>query len=537
MRLLKLTLLMGLVFFTTGCSIESRSPEQLLKEKPIYSKEKESLYKGINQVILNATLELPKNSKDVGQINEEYLDVDGTKEIIAFSKKENQNKGNSEVGFTILSKNNNETYDAKGSQYIHGDSIEYAKFCDLNNDDHKEIIFLSKLGYTYDLHIYSYKNNKISQYIHGDSIEYAKFCDLNNDDHKEIIFLSKLGYTYDLHIYSYKNNKISKLYSLDSAIENLDVKISVSDIDDDKKEDILLITFDSDTKKASISVLDFDKKLNLKGSVEIDDVKNINDLYITIGNVAPKKKGIVLDIPTISVLDFDKKLNLKGSVEIDDVKNINDLYITIGNVAPKKKGIVLDIPTIYNEYKTQIVLFDNGELKKALNDFYTTKSYYIPSQDFNNDKVIEIPIGYITGNNYNKNEASNVSWYRWNGKFDDDSEIVFVSEIYYNYKYNFKFLLPNNIAKKLDVTQDIENKDTLFKFSYYDELKNLKDLFSISVISKKSIDESKVMTTSNGIILNESLDNTFVLYINDIQEMEKLKITEESLKEYFSLIY
>ena len=443
MRLLKLTLLMGLVFFTTGCSIESRSPEQLLKEKPIYSKEKESLYKGINQVILNATLELPKNSKDVGQINEEYLDVDGTKEIIAFSKKENQNKGNSEVGFTILSKNNNETYDAKGSQYIHGDSIEY-----------------------------------------------AKFCDLNNDDHKEIIFLSKLGYTYDLHIYSYKNNKISKLYSLDSVIENLDVKISVSDIDDDKKEDILLITFDSATKKASISVL-----------------------------------------------DFDKKLNLKGSVEIDDVKNINDLYITIGNVAPKKKGIVLDIPTIYNEYKTQIVLFDNGELKKALNDFYTTKSYYIPSQDFNNDKVIEIPIGYITGNNYNKNEASNVSWYRWNGKFDDDSEIVFVSEIYYNYKYNFKFLLPNNIAKKLDVTQDIENKDTLFKFSYYDELKNLKDLFSISVISKKSIDESKVMTTSNGIILNESLDNTFVLYINDIQEMEKLKITEESLKEYFSLIY
>ncbi len=457
MRLLQLTLLMGLVFFTTGCNIESRSPEQLLKEKPIYtrspeqllkekpiySKEKESLYKGINQVILNATLELPKNSKDVGQINEEYLDVDGTKEIIAFSKKENQNKGTSEVGFTILSKNNNETYDAKGSKYIHGDSIEY-----------------------------------------------AKFCDLNNDDYKEIIFLSKLGFTYDLHIYSYKDNKISKLYSLDSAIENLDVKISVSDIDDDQKDDILLITFDSVTKKANISVL-----------------------------------------------DFDKKLNLKGSVEIDDVKNINDLYITIGNVAPKKKGIVLDVPTIYNEYKTQIVLFDNGELKKALNDFYTTKSYYIPSQDFNNDKVIEIPIGYITGNNYNKNEASNVSWYRWNGKFDDDSEIVFVSEIYYNYKYNFKFLLPNNIAKKLDVTQDIENKDTLFKFSYYDELKNLKDLFSISVISKKSIDESKVMTTSNGIILNESLDNTFVLYINDIQEMEKLKITEESLKEYFSLIY
>lgn len=443
MRLLKLTLLIGVLFFTTGCSIESRSPEQLLKEKPIYSEERESLYKGINQVILNATLELPKNSKEIGKINEEDLDADGIKEVIAFSKKEDQNKGINEVGFTILSKNNNETYDAKGSQYLYGDSIEY-----------------------------------------------AKFCDLNNDSHKEIILLSKVGSMYNLNIYSYKNNKISKLYSLNHVIENIDVKISTSDIDDDKKEDIILITFDSTTKKANISVL-----------------------------------------------NFDKKLNLKGSVEIDNVKNINDLYINIGNVTPKKKGIVLDIPTIYNEYKTQIVLFDNGELKKALNDFNTTKSYYIPSQDFNNDKVIEIPIGYITGNNYNKNEASNVSWYRWNGKFDDDSEIVFVSEIYYNYKYNFKFLLPNNIAKKLDVTQDIENKDISFKFSYYDESKNLKDLFSISVISKKSIDESKVITTSNGIVLNESLDNTFVLYINDTQEMKKLKITEKSLKEYFSLIY
>ena len=33
MRLLKLTLLMGLLFFTTGCNIESRSPETIIKRK------------------------------------------------------------------------------------------------------------------------------------------------------------------------------------------------------------------------------------------------------------------------------------------------------------------------------------------------------------------------------------------------------------------------------------------------------------------------------------------------------------------------
>ncbi len=159
MRLLKLTLLMGLLFFTTGCNIESRSPEQLLNEKPIYNKERESLYKGINQVILNAVLELPKNSEDVGKINEEDLDADGTKEVIAFSKKEDQNKGINEVGITILSKNKNGTYDAKGNEYVYGDSIEYANFFDLNKDGYKEIIVLSKAGSIYDLHIYSYKNS------------------------------------------------------------------------------------------------------------------------------------------------------------------------------------------------------------------------------------------------------------------------------------------------------------------------------------------------------------------------------------------
>ena len=102
--------------------------KQLLNEKPIYNKERESLYKGINQVILNAVLELPKNSEDVGKINEEDLDADGTKEVIAFSKKEDQNKGINEVGITILSKNKNGTYDAKGNEYVYGDSIEYANF-------------------------------------------------------------------------------------------------------------------------------------------------------------------------------------------------------------------------------------------------------------------------------------------------------------------------------------------------------------------------------------------------------------------------
>ena len=48
MKLFKLTALSTLLMITlSGCSLNSESPEQLIKEKPVYSEENLNLYSGI----------------------------------------------------------------------------------------------------------------------------------------------------------------------------------------------------------------------------------------------------------------------------------------------------------------------------------------------------------------------------------------------------------------------------------------------------------------------------------------------------------
>ena len=83
MKLAKLTALLFITcIFITGCDTSSDSPENLLNDNIIYDKDKNELYTFINKSLEGTTLILPKNSSEVGQINE--LDSN----IIAFQKKE-----------------------------------------------------------------------------------------------------------------------------------------------------------------------------------------------------------------------------------------------------------------------------------------------------------------------------------------------------------------------------------------------------------------------------------------------------------------
>ena len=56
----------------SGCSLNSESPEQLIKEKPVYSEESLNLYKEIEKFLptLNSSLLLPGNLSEVAKINE-----------------------------------------------------------------------------------------------------------------------------------------------------------------------------------------------------------------------------------------------------------------------------------------------------------------------------------------------------------------------------------------------------------------------------------------------------------------------------------
>lgn len=455
MKLFKLaTLVAVLILPLSGCSLNSKSPEQLIKEKPVYNEESLNLYKQIEKLLptSNSSLLLPKNSSEVAKINEVDLDNDGEKELVVFEKKEEINENKTEVGFMVFKKDKDGKYHEEGSILESGESIEYANFYDLDKDNQVEIILLVKQQDKTNMYIYKVKDNS----------------------------LEKVD---TLKPYWIKDN------------ENLtDMKIKIEDIDDDNNLDILVLNYNPKVNKVYASLINFKDKINFLNYIEFDNVKNLNSLYITYGQVDTDKKGFVLDIPNIKE----------------------------------------------NNYRTQILYTQDKKIEKVFkdDDKNLTKAYYIPAEDINKDKVLEIPI--VTGSSsiYTLQYSSTVSWYRWNGKYNDDARLVFNSRIYYNYKYNFKLSIPNNLVNKIYSEQEYQGENALFKFYYHDSIENEpKNIFTIVVSQKTLAEDGKNITNKTPIILAENYDNTFTLQKNDEALLKTLNITTEALMDYFSLIY
>ena len=455
MKLFKLIALSTLLIITlSGCSLNSESPEQLIKEKPVYSEESLNLFRQIEKLLpsLNSSLLLPRNSSEVAKINEVDLDKDGEKELVVFEKKEDVNENKTEVGFMILNKDNNGKYQEGGNILEVGETIEYANFYDLDKDNHLEIILLIKKQDKTNMYIYKFRDNEL--------------------------------------------NKVATLnpYWINESYNLTDMKIKVDYIDNDDILDILVLNYNPKINKVYSSLLNFDGKIKLLDCIEHENVKNLNNLYITYGQVDANKNGIVLDIP-----------NLKE-----------------------------------NNYRTQILYTKDKKLKKVFedDDKNLMKPYYIPVEDINKDKVLEIPIVGGSSSIYTLQSSSTVSWYRWNGKNNEDARLVFNSRIYYNYKYNFKLEIPNNLVNKIYSEQEYQGENILFKFYYNDLVENEpKNIFTIVVYPKSSVDEGKSMTTKSSVILTESYDNTYILQKNNEELLDKFNITTEALMEYFSLIY
>ena len=443
MKLFKLTALSALLMITlSGCSLNSESPEQLIKEKPVYSEASLKLYKQIEKILpsLNSSLLLPRNSSEVAKINEVDLNKDGEKELVVFEKKEDVNENKTEVGFMVLKKDKNGEYQEEGNVLEGGETIEYANFYDLDKDNHLEIILLIK------------KQDKTNMYI-----------------------------------YKFEDNELSKVDTLNpywiKDKDNItDMKIKIEYIDNDDILDILVLNYNPKTNKVYSSLLNFDGKIKLLDYIEHENVKNLNNLYITYGQVDTNKNGIVLDIP-----------NLKD-----------------------------------NNYRTQILYTKDKKLEKVFkdDDKNLMKPYYIAVEDINKDKVLEIPIVAGSSSIYTLQSSSTVSWYRWNGKYNEDARLVFNSRIYYNYKYNFKLDIPNNLVNKIYSEQEYQGENTLFKFYYHDSVENEpKNIFTIIVSPKPVADEGKNITNKSSMILAENYDNTFILQKNNEELLKALNIT------------
>lgn len=454
MKYFKLVGLIGLLtLFITGCSIDSQSPEQLIKDKPVYNEDKKIIYDGINQMLTRYTkLVVPLNSTERGSINEVDLNNDGKDEIVAFEKKENINEDKTEVGFIVLSKNNDGTYSDKGGVLQEGSSIEYANFYDLNNDGNLEIILLIKNQDKTNMYVYDYNEDTI-----------------------------KLRYKYNP---TWISNK-SKL---------TDMKVEIGFFNKDDILDVLILNYNP----------------------------NINTLYA-------------------SIMNFKDGIRLIDSTSIENVKSLSNLYTITGNISNDKRGIVLDIPMADdNTYITQILYMEDTKIKKAFkdNDEKYKKSYYMQSEDINNDNIIDIPIANGNKNTYSLKSSVNVNWYNWNDKNLPESDLVFNREIYYNYQYNFKILIPSQLVGKFYIDQEDNSDVSVFKCDYYDSsTSQIKNIFDIHVTPKNVVEDTKNISTTNAIIFGDSYDYTFTFYPNDTTLLEELNINNDTLRDYFSLIY
>lgn len=427
-----------LSLLSTGCS--SKSPEQLINEKPIYSEENYILFNKIKTVIpsIEKTLTLPENSSDVGKINRIDIDKDLKDEFIVFEKIQKEiekDKFINQISVTLLT------------------------------EDSKENL------------------NKISTIVEdGDLIKYANFKDLNNDKNEELILLIKSENKMKMCIYDIKDYIFEEVYSFDLN-EAIDMKIEIDDVDNDSKLDIISLYQDENNKKVFLNLLEYNEKVTVKDKIEIDEIKLLEGAYLKVGKIDKNSNGIIIDYPTIDV----------------------------------------------NGYNTQICIFENKKIKKLFNEDYKKlhKPYYIEPIDINEDNVLDFPTV-----NQNNSRASNfsVNWYNYNGEINN-SDMIFLNQIYYNYSYSFKLIVDDLLVDKTSIKEENIDGNYLIKIKYSGE-----DLFSIVIKNKTNVDDGDKIKVQSSNIIGENQNYSFELLVHDENEFDKLNLNIEKIKENFSYI-
>lgn len=336
----------------------------------------------------------------------------------------------------------------------------------------------------------------------GEKIEYANFYDLNNDGSDEVILLINHKSVITMNVYSIKDNKVKRISKvkptwLEDYKRYPQMKIKVGLIDNDLKLDILMLNYDSSN----------------------------GEMYATMLNYSN-----------------DNKLQTTNAIKLSNVKNLNDLYMLTGKIYNNKKGVILSIPTLKeNAYATQILFMKDNKLKKVFNDDnLILNSYYVPVTDENSDGIMDIPVlnnSMIESTVTNTKPSALISWRKWNNKTGKEADTIFISQIYYNYKNNFKFFVPDNLANKLYIQKSTVADTPYYTFYYYDKSgKEPLELFQIGISSKSLVEDTKVSPKMD-TILAETDNNYYQLVVKDKDIFEKYDLTLENIKEYFSIIY
>lgn len=380
---------------------------------------------------------------------------------------------------------------------------------DINFDDKDEIVVFEKKSVISDqkeevsqiittLLLKNAQNNleKSSEIIlNGESIRYSNFFDFNKDKTKELVLVIKNKEIYEMYIYSFLENKFEEIYKLNltsynQELKSKEIKVSVGDVDDDGFLDIVVLNQNKDNKKVFLNVLDYKEKVKVKDYIELESLSGLNGVYIKIAEVYKNLNGVVIDYPS--------KINMT--------------------------------------YNTQIIAFDDSKLCKVFKDDFLKlqKPYYIEAVDINNDNIIDFPI--IKGSVGSNNSSFNVFWYNYNGVFGEFSNINFLSQVYYNYNYSFKFLFPNSLVDKIHIHEEVSTDETMVRFKFINQNGETKDLFSIGILPKGKVEDKTNLTIRESYSIGENTNNYFKLIIDNSDEFKNLNLSVDIIKENFSYI-
>ncbi|WP_300279365.1 hypothetical protein [Peptacetobacter sp.] len=349
----------------------------------------------------------------------------------------------------------------------------------------------------------------------GDKIEYADFYDLDIDGHKEIIMQYKNPEGISkIKVYSFKNNKVELKYRLNDVfnkntviekgedntntvqgIENKKIKISY--IDEDNSLDMVILGYNPNNRDLKVSLLKFNKEnVVVKDVKTITDVNGISEAYLSVGNISSQEKGLILDLP----------IGKEGIVGTEVLMIKDSKFITVASC-------------------------------KSPN---MQKAYYVPISDINNDNIIDIPSISANSSSFIDKAYAYITYYQWDGKLNNDSNMYVIAQRYYNYQYNFKFCIPKNLYTVLSTEQRYESDKVIIKFKITDKNTGKSNVMFTIVVKPKvgNIDDKQGLNKAKTPI--QILDNEDYIYymlVNDKKLMKKYNVNESDLKKCFSSAY
>lgn len=376
---------------------------------------------------------------------------------------------------------------------------------DLDADGVKEVVaFKKKLNDTQgvsNIYMYLFKldNNSVIDdsekivRIPGDLIKYANFIDIDGDGKKEIIIqVVNRGFE-NIYVYKYENDTLRKVTEYNTT--NLSIMLNFYDYEKNGKQICLALVQDLSTFEVKICKMSISEENGIKFD-EFDiskNVESIDRIEVTNGKVSNDEYGTIVSY-----------LNLNGSVVYQIV--------------------------VYKDGKFVRVLDEN---ESRLKSPYNTKPAYIE-----NGKILNIPKAEFKFSNNTLKESNVLSWYQWNGSFEGGADrLQKTAQIYYNYDYNFKIKIPNEIIDKVFIEQKYDENKSYFDIKARNSENKMEKLYSIEVIVKDSDEiDSDANKALNSNVLYQNENYIYILSTSSLSNLKKYNISYSIAKDSFEPI-